>query len=745
AVYVDHAGATLYSSSQVDAVHHDLMSHLYGNPHSHNASSKLSTDTIDQIRYKVLKFFKTNPEEYNLIFTSGCTASLRIVADCFTFSTEKEDSQSAGVFCYLEDNHTSVQGMREVVAGRCQGIYCLDENEMTTALTNQTPTSVNHAETQENSSSVDSDHYPTSSATAQSLFAYPAQSNFSGKKHPLKWIKHIQEKGLNLPGRSSSRSEKWFVVLDAAAYVSTSELNLSITKPDFVTVSFYKIFGYPTGLGALLVSKRAAGTLRKTYFGGGTVAMSTAKERFHAFWKSLPERFEDGTLPFLNIISLKHGLDTVQKLAGGMLNLSKHVLAVTQYFYHNLKSLKHGNGHPLAVIYGSQTFEELSSQGGIVTFNLKRSDGKFIGYAEVDKFAQLHDVHLRTGCFCNIGACQFYLGLSSKVIKENFAAGHVCGDNVDLINGQPTGAVRISFGYMSTIADARACLRFISDSFLENPSSIPVFPDPSWYKKDVNQPTSEPVIQPTSEPHQKNDLCTHDGTSLSDRVNGPVSSMSTNEIRASSVSMTCSLTERKVTDIYLYPIKSCGAFRVSEWEMSSKGLLYDREWVLVNDTGVTIGQKREPKICLLSPYIDLTNKKLILSFPGSSSFELPLDQDATFDATANFCTNKVCGDRVNTFDCGDTVSDWLSENLGTSGIRLLRQQEDDTRASKLKDKELVASEDKDKPKLSMANESQLLLVTRPSVRELQKKMVELGQVDDAEDTRVPTSPADISE
>lgn len=56
--------------------------------------------------------------------------------------------------------------------------------------------------------------------------------------------------------------------------------------------------------------------------------------------------------------------------------------------------------------------------------------------------------------------------------------------------------------------------------------------------------------------------------------------------------------------------------QVSEWDMSSKGLLYDREWVLVSDTGVTIGQKREPRICLLVPNIDLARKKLILSFPG---------------------------------------------------------------------------------------------------------------------------------
>lgn len=45
--------------------------------------------------------------------------------------------------------------------------------------------------------------------------------------------------------------------------------------------------------------------------------------------------------------------------------------------------------------------------------------------------------------------------------------------------------------------------------------------------------------------------------------------------------------------------------------------------------------------------------------------------------------------------------------------------------------------------LSMANESQLLLLSRVSVRELQKKMLEIVDVDDAQDTKMPTAPADI--
>jgi selenocysteine lyase/cysteine desulfurase len=67
------------------------------------------------------------------------------------------------------------------------------------------------------------------------LVVFPAMSNFCGKKFPIeKWIEF-------------SRRKNFRVLLDAAAFVSTSRLDLGKLSPDFVAISFYKIFGYPTG------------------------------------------------------------------------------------------------------------------------------------------------------------------------------------------------------------------------------------------------------------------------------------------------------------------------------------------------------------------------------------------------------------------------------------------------------------------------------------------------------------------
>lgn len=81
--------------------------------------------------------------------------------------------------------------------------------------------------------------------------------------------------------------------------------------------------------------------------------------------------------------------------------------------------------------------------------------------------ASLYNIHLRTGCFCNTGCCQKFLSLSNKQVKDNLSAGHVCGDDVDLIEGKPTGSVRISFGYMSNFVDAKTFLNFLEECFLD--------------------------------------------------------------------------------------------------------------------------------------------------------------------------------------------------------------------------------------------------------------------------------------
>ena len=68
-------------------------------------------------------------------------------------------------------------------------------------------------------------------------------------------------------------------LLDAAAFVPTSKLDLSEVKPDFVPISFYKMFGYPTGLGALIARREALAKLHRPWFAGGTITVASVHGR----------------------------------------------------------------------------------------------------------------------------------------------------------------------------------------------------------------------------------------------------------------------------------------------------------------------------------------------------------------------------------------------------------------------------------------------------------------------------------
>ena len=52
------------------------------------------------------------------------------------------------------------------------------------------------------------------------------------------------------------------------------------------------------------------------------------------------------------------------------------------------------------------------------------------------------------------------------ILPLTVQAGHVCGDSVDIVDGRPTGSVRISFGYSSTKGDAERFIKFIKECFV---------------------------------------------------------------------------------------------------------------------------------------------------------------------------------------------------------------------------------------------------------------------------------------
>ncbi|EDV29543.1 uncharacterized protein TRIADDRAFT_20006, partial [Trichoplax adhaerens] len=674
--YLDNIGSALYCESQLENYLQELKGQLFANPHSRNASSKQTLQMIDQMRDRILDHFNTNSDDYRVIFTSGATDALKIIHDSFQWHAPYDNSDSMvngnrlegdhaeniqPCFCYLEDNHTSVIGIRQAVSRHVGMITCVDIEAVETA----DSTGIHNIEI---------DNGDTTNCTINHLFAYPAQSNFSGRKYPLQWIDRIQRTQLVPNCVKIREKDRWYVLLDAASYISTSPLDLGRYKPDFVPISFYKLFGFPTGLGALIVRNNAINVLRKQYFGGGTIQTCLYHDDFVSF-KTVPhDRYEDGTVAFLDIIALKYGFDCLCGIARDMDAVCNHTFSITRYTYQNMLKLCHYNCEPLCHIYGESDYSNSTHQGPVINFNLLDSKGNFIGYSQVSKLAEMYKIELRTGCFCNLGQCQKSLGLSSAGLLHNFQSGHICGDDIDLIDGKPTGSIRISIGYLSSFEDSDRFIKFLEECFVE-------FLVESESKEDNIEIDSKEIHFNVLKPSIP-----------------------------------------KLQRIVLYPVKSCNGFEVDSWPIGPRGLLYDRSWMIVNESGVCLNLKQEPKMYNIRPKINLEDKLLILDCEGVQSLLLPLSYDMPdqFAISASVCQSRVCGDKVNGIDCGDEASLWLSKVLQRT-VRLIMQHDNSKRSTKSR-----TSNDERQPILSLANTAQILLISSTSATILYKTILKMN-------------------
>ena len=420
--YLDYTGAGLYAASQVRRHAELLASSLLGNPHSASPASSDATRLVERSRRAVLDWFNAG-DDYIAIFTLNATGALKHVGESYPFS--------AGDRLLLTvDNHNSVNGIREFAVARG-------------ALVSYAPLAP--PELRIDRSEVDS-LLKTAKRGGNNLFGFPAQSNFTGVKHPLELVDEAHASG-------------WDVVLDAAAFVPTNRLDLQQVSPEFLCVSFYKMFGYPTGVGCLLVRKRALAKLRRPWFSGGTVNFATVGLVRHLLAPG-EAGFEDGTLNYLSIAAVETGLHHLE--AVGIDTIQTRVRCLTDWLLHELVEMRHSNGRPMVRIYGPLTTK---MRGPIVTMNFYDPAGHLLDYRRIEELAGEQRISLRTGCFCNPGAGETAEGITAEdvnvalSIREDLTLTRFL-EIVTARGGKSAGAIRVSFGLASNFADAERFVQF---------------------------------------------------------------------------------------------------------------------------------------------------------------------------------------------------------------------------------------------------------------------------------------------
>ncbi len=427
-VYLDYTGGGLYAESQLNAHMAMMRDGVFGNPHSSNLTSMAMTERVEHARAYVLEYFNASPNEYLVIFTPNATGALRLVGESYPFRANDR-------YLLTFDNHNSVNGIREFA--RAKG-----------ASVDYVPLTLPDLRVDTDSLMRELDRVEDGQ---NRLFAYPAQSNFTGVQHSLTWIDEAHARG-------------WDVLLDAAAFVPTNRLDLSQWHPDFVDLSFYKMFGYPTGLGCLIARKSALAKLHRPWYSGGTITFSSVMAQAHYLTPGYAS-FEDGTVNYLGIPAIEIGLKWIDSI--GIDNIHTRVTCLTGWLIDQLLALRHANGSPLIHLYGPPNTDQ---RGGTIQVNFFDPHGEMWSCNDIEMIANHHRISLRAGCHCNPGAREISLNLTPDSLISCF----IDKDSLSyeqflhVINGKTTGALRSSLGIVTNFADVYTYVLF-AKLFLDRP------------------------------------------------------------------------------------------------------------------------------------------------------------------------------------------------------------------------------------------------------------------------------------
>ncbi|OWB74333.1 catalytic activity protein [[Candida] boidinii] len=689
--YLDHAGMTLYSKTLIENSSKILMSNLLSNPHSLSALSKSTELIIKQTRLKILKLFQADPAIYDIAFTQNSTAAIKILAESI-----RDKTNGNFKYYYNLNSHTSLIGVRNLCNNESDFSKFENIDEITNLLKKN-----------------NSDNSNSNSNLKLKLISWTGQSNFNGERFPMNsWhtiFKSFDESDLCNDDNDDNDQGKGevYTLFDASSLATTTPPNLSnpITSPDFICVSFYKMFGYPD-LGGLIYKKSEGCKLfpYRKYFGGGTVDALSADNSFVAKRLSLFETIEDGTLPIHSILQLSEAIDCHDNLYGNFNNISKYTKNLVTYCYRALMNLKYDNGQKMVEIYSSVGKSESDcnhdsdlSYGPIVAFSILDENLNHLGYYNFEKFASAQNISLRTGTVCNIGGVCKWLNRDSKDIENDYKMGHKCGDHMDIINHKPTGIIRVSFGAMSILKDIFELVNCIKE-----------------FTKNSNM----------------NNLINNNRNSIFMKSNNNNQILESNSIFNSNKLV-------KIKEIIIYPIKSCHGFVIPKgikWVIKPYGLKYDREFVLIDITNnKPLNLKDFKKMVYVKPSIDFTKDEMTIENGSNSSTlnndKLIIKNISNISSCYNMST-LTSPDGSKFYECilDKEIREFLSNIVGTPCTlgRLKTQKLNSVYDSinKSSNKMINRIEDEDLDivaRNSMQNKSAFLLISEKSLEQLQQE------------------------
>jgi molybdenum cofactor sulfurtransferase len=402
-----------------------LAEQVLGNPHSVNPSSMETTRRVEQARAAVLDYFG-GTGDYTAIFTLNASGALKLVGEAYPFAP-------GGRLLLTADNHNSVNGIREFAQSRGARV---DYAPLT-----RPELRIDQPALQALLAQAD--------AGQSNLFAFPAQSNFSGVKHPLELVETARSQRLaRAAGRRRLRAHQppgpAHRVPRFRGDVVLQDVRLPHRRG--LPAGAQRDAGHACGAPGSAAARSTSPRCR-----GGMHVLSERRGRIRGRHAELPGAFRRWKPVCATCSSV--GIETIQT----------RVQALTGWLITRLLALKHSNGRPMVRLYGPAS---MVMRGGTLTLNFCDPNGHLVDYRRIEELAAQARISLRTGCFCNPGAGEAAEDLTEGDMR---AAIEQAGRDINLQRflqvmqsrgGKTAGAIRVSTGLASNFADVERFMRF---------------------------------------------------------------------------------------------------------------------------------------------------------------------------------------------------------------------------------------------------------------------------------------------
>ncbi len=114
--------------------------------------------------------------------------------------------------------------------------------------------------------------------------------------------------------------------------------------------------------------------------------------------------------------------------------------------------------------------------------------------------------------------------------------------------------------------------------------------------------------------------------------------------------------KKYLSELYIYPVKSCKGMSLRSVQVGAKGPLMDRRWMFVDKTGRFLSQRSIAKLAMI--HVQLDDHFLFLSAPSTVPLMIP------YGAVGSPCEVEVWDDRLLAHDMGEKASLWATNFLG---------------------------------------------------------------------------------